>query len=948
MASSNRDVSLRIRAKDETGPGLRSAQSALDRLAAAQKRTQARRDQYAGAKESAQSLRKAYDDAATTAEKLGQRMGAASRPSKKLRDEFAASREAARAAKVEYLAAEKALGKLQGRTGRTGGFAKFDDYARTLTPVPKITNVANVAPATPRGNRLGLAPHQMTNLGYQVNDIVSGLAMGQKPMMILAQQGGQIAQIFPAATGAILRFIPVVGLAAVALSPFIANMVKANNEARRLTDAEAILQRSGNAAQYSAPQLAEFAKRLEDIGVKGKDVTAILSTFVRDAVDPTYLEPFAQAAKGLAAAMGTDLAAASEKVSGAFTGNAEAVLALDDELRFLTASERKHIEALKASGKEAEARTTAFDIFAKRYGTVAADMDGPWTSAVKNLTSAWEGFVDFVNFIDWSKVKSEINGLIGLVDDLTSKLGGARTRTQAATLDTLFGKEQELARERARLSEAERRGERGNANNRRLDIIRLEKEVATLRARGREQAQQQTTPAPSRSSDTTSRPDAPATARTPRGGSGKSESDRRAEAQSKFLAMLAEENETRRFQLSLMDEIERQQQVLTNLRQAEARAQEVGLQLTEAQRQAIADTTTALYDRAKADEAGKAIEQARLELAQARGKVLTREAFIAQQMARSNLILNDQQRETLGQILGDLHDIDAAARQRQDAEKGVNDLLALRRELMAAIELAAESGDQTRVAELQARIALLNQDLIAAARHALTLMANLSGPEAEAARQAMSNLIGETERFGNKAVTTPEEINRSLANGGANALDRFAESVVEGANAFDALRDSFMQFAADFLREIAFMIAQKALFAALDGATGGVGGKVSGFVNGLFGSKHTGGLVGHGGGLRSVSPAVFAGATRYHSGGLIGLAPNEVPIIAMRNEEVLTEDDPRHRNNGGLSGKSITAKIVNMIDSGDMLSQGLETEAGEQSIMNFIGRNAGALKARLG
>ncbi len=34
----------------------------------------------------------------------------------------------------------------------------------------------------------GLKPWQMTNLGYQINDVVSGLAMGQRPMQVFAQQ----------------------------------------------------------------------------------------------------------------------------------------------------------------------------------------------------------------------------------------------------------------------------------------------------------------------------------------------------------------------------------------------------------------------------------------------------------------------------------------------------------------------------------------------------------------------------------------------------------------------------------------------------------------------------------------------------------------------------------------------------------------------------------------
>jgi uncharacterized protein (UPF0335 family) len=36
---------------------------------------------------------------------------------------------------------------------------------------------------------------------------------------------------------------------------------------------------------------------------------------------------------------------------------------------------------------------------------------------------------------------------------------------------------------------------------------------------------------------------------------------------------------------------------------------------------------------------------------------------------------------------------------------------------------------------------------------------------------------------------------------------------------------------------------------------------------------------------------------RYHTGGLAGLKPDEVPAVLLKNEEVLTRDDPRHRDN---------------------------------------------------
>ncbi len=44
------------------------------------------------------------------------------------------------------------------------------------------------------GASAGAVRQQFTQLGYQLNDIASGLAMGQSPFMILAQQGGQVYQ----------------------------------------------------------------------------------------------------------------------------------------------------------------------------------------------------------------------------------------------------------------------------------------------------------------------------------------------------------------------------------------------------------------------------------------------------------------------------------------------------------------------------------------------------------------------------------------------------------------------------------------------------------------------------------------------------------------------------------------------------------------------------------
>lgn len=75
---------------------------------------------------------------------------------------------------------------------------------------------------------------------------------------------------------------------------------------------------------------------------------------------------------------------------------------------------------------------------------------------------------------------------------------------------------------------------------------------------------------------------------------------------------------------------------------------------------------------------------------------------------------------------------------------------------------------------------------------------------------------------------------------------------------------------------------------------------------------HSGGIVGEGGSRRAVPASVFAGARRFHRG---GLASGEIPAILMggpkgRREEVLTANDPRHSDNGGGRAQNINITIA--------------------------------------
>lgn len=196
------------------------------------------------------------------------------------------------------------------------------------------------------------------------------------------------------------------------------------------------------------------------------------------------------------------------------------------------------------------------------------------------------------------------------------------------------------------------------------------------------------------------------------------------------------------------------------------------------------------------------------------------------------------------------------------------------------------------------------------------------------------------------------QYNEDIAQGGANALMALGEGlgrVIDGtgslSDAFRSAGRAFQQFAADFLREIANMILKQAIFNAISGSIGGGGGVGGTVANAVGAVLHSGGIVGTDGARRSVPLMAFAGAARFHSGGMPGLKSDEVPAILQRGEEVLAKNDPRNALNGG--GGSTQVKIVNTIDSAEVVSQGLSTVSGEKAILNVIRANKSSIKSVL-
>ena len=300
----------------------------------------------------------------------------------------------------------------------------------------------------------------------------------------------------------------------------------------------------------------------------------------------------------------------------------------------------------------------------------------------------------------------------------------------------------------------------------------------------------------------------------------------------------------------------------------------------------------------------------------------------------------------------------AAEFDNKNANLEVNQLMEQRKALLESLQIAQAAGDVGKSESVVEQISAIELKLQSAIQSAIAFWKAIGGEGADAAILSLQNMeagLGKTiSNMQTKFLPTAEQLNEQLADIGSNAFSSFAQAIANGENAAQAFFNSLLQGLAEFLIEIGKAIIKQTLFNALtDGKSGGggIGGIISGAIGGLFGAKHTGGIIGQAGMMRMVDPSVFAGAAKHHGGGVIGrLASNEVPIIGLKDEEVLTTDDPRHVYNGGGSsgGTAVNIKQVNVLDPVELLSHSLADVEGERVLLNVIGRNPSKFKSALG
>jgi hypothetical protein len=186
-----------------------------------------------------------------------------------------------------------------------------------------------------------------------------------------------------------------------------------------------------------------------------------------------------------------------------------------------------------------------------------------------------------------------------------------------------------------------------------------------------------------------------------------------------------------------------------------------------------------------------------------------------------------------------------------------------------------------------------------------------------------------------------QELMRKGKDVAVSALSTFFSDLATGAK---SAKQAVQDFVKSFVTGIAQIISQKLAMLAVDRLIQAFGGGAS------VGVHHTGGIAGAAGTSRNVNPMLFGMAPRYHSGGIAGLNPGEVPAILQAGEEVLPTSDPRHRRNGGLkAGGGDNNVVVNIHNnSGAQVETQERSDGGTRFLEVIIGAAKSAVAQDIG
>lgn len=322
----------------------------------------------------------------------------------------------------------------------------------------------------------------------------------------------------------------------------------------------------------------------------------------------------------------------------------------------------------------------------------------------------------------------------------------------------------------------------------------------------------------------------------------------------------------------------------------------------------------------------------------------------------ANPSISEEELARLREKVGLLYDQQNAQNGIELSEQRVNQLYELRSQLTEQMNMMQANGDTAGAEGLLVEISAVDAKLKEAIQSTIGMWTAIGGAEADVAIAKLRTMDMSLQTAQVKvggfglSMDTWYSVFQSAIQGIVGAFESFAQAIANGENAFQAFGQAALQVLAQVLQQIAAAIIQMQILKMLQGFGGGIGQMATAMLGGMAG--HTGGVVGSkaiGAGNRVGRPDWMRSALTYHTGGMAGFAPDEVSATLKKGEEILTEEDPRHRNNlGGGSTADKGGRLTQVLAIGEKQVQEMLNQYGGDAVLTHIKSNAPTIRRMLG
>lgn len=708
---------------------------------------------------------------------------------------------------------------------------------------------------------------------------------------------------------------------------------------------EGVLKATGHASGLTRGQLAELADTMEMSTLATAegvmDAASVLATF-RSISGDTFLRTI-KAAQDLSSVFGQDLRSSAVQLGKALEDPVEGVTALKRVGVTFSSSQRDMIAAMVETGDVAGAQALILKTLEQQVGGAGEAEAGGLTGAVHHLKSAWGNLLEEL---------ARTPGVGGVVETtlkgLTATLDGVREWFQGPDISQqVAAKSRELVEAEDRLAELRSGsvlwdpsfGLRINQATAAAEakVARLRAEIDALIDQGRAEVEA-------------------FQAEQDQAAAGQRQAEQERNAETIAARIKALEAERVKAAVDAAEKIAAiNDQLARDIEAADRKRGLPGIDPTDVDREIallrdIATRKIEAIERPIRAAAERTTDQARKVIADLERQLGAasdpRNAAIEQALSRLPEGATDAQRRDVERLSGALFDQKLAIEE-------------LNKELEAEAKLRDKGSEVTRrhrTAEEEYRDVLIELG---------DLLANAAIDQetyARAVEEAERRKLDASTEWRDGAVRAVRDYVEEASNAARTAEQAVTKSLQAGEDAFVkwantgklAAGDLFNTMAEEALRAAWRMSVIKPFGGMLEGLFSSIGSGIAGWFSGgstggttapvdtgLILEAHSGGVVGHDAlRRRDVDAGLFRSAERFHGGGLVGLRSGEVPIVALRGEEVLTRDDPRHRFNlaGAQSGVTVVVQptVTNTVPNTQARTETRRGPGGELMIDVFV------------